>query len=475
MTNNKPKTSKLAIASAICFCIMIAGFVTFQTLGSQENKIIPVLLGALLIISPFIATISLVQIKLSNGRLKGTFRARAIFIISSIFLFQAAAMGPLHLTTQIAQRVVCGTNLKGLFTALDAYANEFDNQLPTPEQWCDLLITNVDVSPKSFKCSSSGAIEGESSYALNMHIAHMKLSQIPPDTVLLFETNAGKSDSVRDYPLKERAYVKELPNEFRYEEPEMVHKERFNQVAGPETLAIEIHKMKKDPGCNILFANGTSKFVNDADEFHKLRWDVDSKVQVPAHLFELPQKHPIYPSTPLLLTIFIAFALATSLFALLLLKRFHFTKHWKFASFLAIPSMFAGGLFGKAGETMCYFDGTIGGTGIIAGAFFGVLTALCYASILADTRPLIKGSFRSYAIYTGIAAGMICSTLTHIAIIIANYPTQLIGLVSGQIFGIITGAILGAICGIYVEKAYNKQSKETGVVNETDTNPTGGE
>lgn len=455
---------------------MVAVFLIFEGIGATNSKTLSILPGSLLVISPFFAIIALIKIQLSNGRLKGTDWAGKTLLLSSVTLFFAASIGPNHLVSQIARSTVCRTNIKGLSVAIAVYANEFNDQLPTPDKWCDLLITKTDISPKSFICRSRDDIEGESSYALNKHIAQMKLSQIPSDVVLLFETTAGKSNSERDYSLKDRTFVKEMPREFRYKGSEMVHKDRFNQAAGPETLAFKSHQVNSDRGCNVVLAGGSSHFM-EIEDLPELRWDVENKVKFPTHLYEISPVLAIYPRRPILLLIFIAFGIASCLCAFYILKKFHFSKYLKFAVVLAIPSAFAGYLFGELGEAMCYFDRTVGGTGSAAGAFFGILTALCYASILADTRHLIKEKrlFNSYATYTGIAAGMICSTLTHTAIIIANYPTQLIGLVSGQIFGIITGAILGAICGRCLGRSFYNKLEQSTITDELESPQTGGD
>ena len=171
----------------------------------------------------------------------------------------------------IAKRIVCATNLKGLGTAFLVYANDNNDELPTPENWCDLLISKVDTYPKSFICSATDVIEGESSYALNENVAGMKLSEIPEDVVLLFETSISQSETERDYPITSRKYFKDNPDWFdHYDESMKVRKSRWNQVGGPEILVINNHRQVK--GCNILFADGHVEFVDD-DEIENLRWE----------------------------------------------------------------------------------------------------------------------------------------------------------------------------------------------------------
>jgi prepilin-type processing-associated H-X9-DG protein len=103
----------------------------------------------------------------------------------------AILMPALNKVKKIAQRVVCGTNLKGLGTAQAVYANDYDDEFAvqgggnsslswepdrtdefsTPSYaWADrgqltvgaslyLLVREADVSPKSFVCPSGGESE----------------------------------------------------------------------------------------------------------------------------------------------------------------------------------------------------------------------------------------------------------------------------------------------------------------------------
>jgi hypothetical protein len=159
----------------------------------------------------------------------------------------------------------------------------------------------------------------------------------------------------------------------------------------------------------------------------------------------------------------ILLAATTSIIALFLLIRFHVMKHWRFALYLAVTSAIAGSLLATAGQEFCYLNLSLTNVGPVAGAIFGALVALCYASILHDTRRLLPDtkSFRTYAQYTGILTGMICSTLTHLAIIIADHSTEFLGLAAGVPFGIIAGAILGSICGAVISRSTSAQPDET--------------
>ncbi|MHC4987088.1 MAG: H-X9-DG-CTERM domain-containing protein [Planctomycetota bacterium] len=178
----------------------------------------------------------------------------------------AILMPALTKVKKVSQRVVCSTNLKGLSTAMVVYCMDYDDKLPT-EHWCDLLIEEADVSPKSFVCPQSNAIEGESSYAMNKNVAGKNLGKLPPDTVLLFETDKGVEDGSRNSSVLTRRHHQTLDI---YDEETMVYKDRFNQLGGPEDIALH-HNNDGQQGCNIVFADGHVEFVGQ-DRIPDLRW-----------------------------------------------------------------------------------------------------------------------------------------------------------------------------------------------------------
>jgi competence protein ComGC len=120
---------------------------------------------------------------------RGLTLIETIVIIVIILFLLAIFMPPLGKVKPIAQRVICGTNLKGIGTALSVYADDYDGsypQLPGNGSWSKelgfdyylkepdfkpggpqynstrtitaswyLLVKYADVAPKSFVCPSS--------------------------------------------------------------------------------------------------------------------------------------------------------------------------------------------------------------------------------------------------------------------------------------------------------------------------------
>jgi prepilin-type N-terminal cleavage/methylation domain-containing protein len=119
---------------------------------------------------------------------KGFTLIELLVVIAIIAMLLAILMPALNKVKKIAQRVVCGTNLKGLGTAQAVYANDYEDQYTrqggtaplTTTTWAQttggwrnpakvwtgditlsvgaslyLLVREADVSPKSFVCGSS--------------------------------------------------------------------------------------------------------------------------------------------------------------------------------------------------------------------------------------------------------------------------------------------------------------------------------
>jgi hypothetical protein len=254
-TSILPRTSKLAIAS------FVMGLVSLVICVLWPILVLPAIICGI---------IALVKISGSGGSLKGTGYAITGIVLPAVMaillpllaMFLAIMMPALNKAKDVSQRIVCATNLRGLSCAMVIYANDYDDQLPPADQWCDLLITKADVSPKSLLCPDSDAVEGESSYAMNIHAIRKKIKDLPPDMVLLFETDAGKDAGPRTEIINTRA-------------SHLVYPKRWNQVGGPEIIRIE-HKGGPQPGCNIGFVDAHTEYVS-GDELQKLRWTAEGK------------------------------------------------------------------------------------------------------------------------------------------------------------------------------------------------------
>jgi prepilin-type processing-associated H-X9-DG protein len=171
-------------------------------------------------------------------------------------------------------KLICGTYIHGLGTALRIYAFDYDDKYPA-ENWCDLLVMEADVSPKSLLCPASDGVEGESSYALNLAVAEQggafSPTNPPANLVLAFETSAGRSGQ-REI-LKDGRKFQTVLEDMKVGR---VYKNMWNQIGGPELLTLEYHNGE---GANFLFNDGHSEFVRP-DGLTKLRWNKDDTVRL---------------------------------------------------------------------------------------------------------------------------------------------------------------------------------------------------
>ena len=282
--NQKPKISKLAIASIILLAIPFLLVVLLLILWAMlENLEFPNWLEVILLVVPlgcvFMAFIlgitSLILIKKSNVPLSGSGRAVIAIVLSIIIII---FVSPIFTPYRAPSRLVCASNVKGLGTSILVYAHDYDDRLPTLKNWCDLLIVCADVDPRAFRCPESDARESESTYALNKNVVGMKLSEIPGDVVLMFETDFGRTEQARTGRVKYRQYFKpfiERQQSIEHKQRETrkgdnkVYILRWNQVGGPEDLTTEYHEGE---GCNFLFADGHAEFVKK-EALDTLRWE----------------------------------------------------------------------------------------------------------------------------------------------------------------------------------------------------------
>ncbi len=453
MTENnieKPKiywAAKLAEIFLISYLALLIIAIPLNILPLKPNEfvlaIIAILATILFISSFFLALYALIKIYRSNLTLGGKNWSTGIIVSISLLLFFMGPMSTIQNYDYNPGR--CGTNLGGLGKSILNYANDYNGQLPDANKWCDLLIMYEDVEPQNFICTKSDAKYGESSYALNKEIVGMKWSDIPQDMVILFETNYGKTDSGRDGFVKDR----EFATYKNISQNNKVYKNRWNQVGGPELLAIENHNFN---GCNILFADTHVKFIKYED-LAGLRWKLNGKTDFTLLL-------PFYYKFKTTLKI-IAFAwiclivLATAIY---ILYKFPIKKRFTAIILISLLAGLAGGFFGHLSE-LIYTSYKLQHIGAIAGATWGIIAGICYGAILAALPFEFKQqkSFQGYAVSTGMLTGILCSTIVHILLMITRWQPMPLGIFAGIPYGVLCGAILGAISS-FLFKKFNTES-----------------
>lgn len=404
-----------------------------------------VILGVLLLMIPFVGIAALIRISFKSPQLKGRVGAFFMIAISGYLIFNMA-----YFNLPRARhffRGNCSTNLHGLGIALQVYVNDYDGVLPV-EGWCDRLIEEADVSPESFTCPKSDTVEGESDYCMNQYAAGKKMAELPPDMVLLFECTFVPAQNETRQPIRNRASFNGLMVTKKiFDGDEEVYLDRWNQVGGPELLAFDRHQT----GCFILFADGRTEFV-ELSRLPDLRWDVEGKIKFA--LPEIPQAPKIsgfYLDRKL-----IVLAAAVLIVTCAVLWRFAKTRYVLFLLALGVLSAATGFIFGSWSQAAYMADEEVAGG--YAGIYFGLLVGLSFAAMLTGTLERTKHvmAFRLLSCSTGMIAGVLCSTLVHLTLMIVQKETNAYGIVIGIPYGIFAGAMLGLISGAIVNKVYRK-------------------
>ncbi len=457
MAENKKKTCWLVTLSVVCI-LSIVGIIIVSIimsslkvdLSNAVKDFIEVFIFGLLAASPLLGILALLKIYRSNNLLAGEGCAIAVIVASSIALgFIAPTFSFMGGYIQI---MLCNSNMRVLSSDITTYAENHNDSLPEPSKWCDLLITDTNASPKQFICRSSDAKYGESSYALNKNVISMKFSEIPKDMVLLFEAKYDNRKSQRDFPLKSRLFTSHLSErDIQKHQSDYVYQFRWNQVGGPELLAVNNHESQ---GCNILFADGSIEFVQ-LSKLPELKWKIEGKADFPAYLLEVNKNKDVIKKVSV---IFIGLIVFVSV--VFILCRYLHKKYLLFIVLIGLISAGVGCFFGLLAE-MLYRVKDFHGIGIIAGGIVGLAVGICYTAILANTDSWLKQqkSFKGYAVSLGMAAGVICSTIVHLVLMIMHEEKKLFGMAAGLPFGIIAGAILGAICFGIVKKYYTEDAQ----------------
>jgi hypothetical protein len=92
------------------------------------------------------------------------------------------------------QREVCSKHLRKLAVAVVRYSQEHNNQLPSATNWCDAIKDKIysddGNAERSFKCPA-GDSTSLCHYAFNARLSGMAVTNIAPQTVMLFETTGG--------------------------------------------------------------------------------------------------------------------------------------------------------------------------------------------------------------------------------------------------------------------------------------------
>jgi len=175
------RTSRMAITS------LVLGIVCFVTCFLTFLIVVPLGLG--------FGIAALSAIRKSQGELQGKGLAIAGIVINGLALLAiplAAAMllPALAAAKQKAMEINCINNEKQLALAIRIYAGDNTNCYPTAASWCDAIQVEVNRNPRVFKCPAAPA-GSRCDYAFNEKLSGLNEDKVSPETVMIFEADAG--------------------------------------------------------------------------------------------------------------------------------------------------------------------------------------------------------------------------------------------------------------------------------------------
>ena len=215
----KGKASSLAVAS------LVLGILGLFTCGA--TALVGLILGI----------IAMVKVSNSGGALRGRGIALAGIIVSGVFLllvpvFAAMLLPALAAAHDKARAIMCANNEKQIAVAVMIYSSDHTNHFPPAATWCD-AIKSTTGSANVFKCPAVNSSSG-GDYAFNAKLDGLDTAKINPQTVLIFESDAG-----------------------------------WNASGGPELLASPRHRAKS---VVVAFVDGHVEVVTPS-RLNSLRWD----------------------------------------------------------------------------------------------------------------------------------------------------------------------------------------------------------
>jgi prepilin-type processing-associated H-X9-DG protein len=172
------RRSRMAVAS------LVLGILGVFTLG------VTALAGLVL------GIVALTRISGSRGRLSGSGLATAgvavsgvaLLLVPIIAIMAGMLLPALSQAKGKAQQVHCLGNVRQLNMAIRLYAADNDEKLPPVATWSDVIQSAIG-TPKLFQCPACP--EQTCAYAFNAKVAGLDQTKVHPETVIVFESDAG--------------------------------------------------------------------------------------------------------------------------------------------------------------------------------------------------------------------------------------------------------------------------------------------
>lgn len=451
-----PSCGQSPVRKKYCFLVKVLIFMwiilivgVYLSVHLDTKDVEPfMIIGAciILFISPFIAIAALIRISLKSRRLRGRGVSILILLFSSYMM-----LGSVFYTVPRGRfsphiKTVCRANIKMMGQAFQIYAYEHEDKLIS-DNWCDILIDELDVSPMQLRCWNSEIVTGESDYCLNKYAMGKKFSELPKDMVLMFEAEYIPGADEKRLPIRNREHFQKSKRIGEYMDgSEEVYLGRWNRIGGPELVDLERHEDE----CNVLFTGGEARSIKNS-ELPQFKWSVDNESEVSRKT--LADKIEGCIEEPYLMTyqkiLLVSFGFSGLILTVWSAVKYNACQHLGFVCAVGFMSASTGWLFGNMSEFV-YLDSPFLYAGDISGTFFGLVVGICYAAVASSYWDKLRQIelFKTFFTSIGMLVGVLCSTLVHAALMITYVESNPFGLVMGIPFGIFAGAIMGLVSGL---------------------------
>ncbi len=215
--------------------------------------------------------IAMFEIVFSPYRNKGTISAIAGVLLNGYLVWMLIMLILFCFTEcKYGYKKYCRINLSSLGKAIMLYSNDYNDQYPTSDKWCNLLIQYSEVSRKTFLCKEG--LKKDDKRPRHYVIEPGDELNLPAGLEFLYEDEFG----CHHYG-KNMCHFAMNPDCKLYSPQDTVllfeAKGGWNQHGGPEILTTEYHKGK---GCYVFFNDGHTEFVRPED-IGKLKWKEEGK------------------------------------------------------------------------------------------------------------------------------------------------------------------------------------------------------
>ncbi len=404
------KYCRFQLASNILVIMSIIMYVGIFALGllieQPSDRTVEILLMIILgfiLLSVVLALFARFSISLSNGKLRGFCDSVAIIRLITFMLI----VGSSFAFVPFPSRNTAMINARDLFQAIESYAQEHNGETPSNDNW----VEEIDIEALNLYNTKEDANEKQRvNFAINSYIAGKKLSELPDNAVIAFETKDTQT-------------------------PRKLH---FDGIKSPASL--EIHNAKH-AGC-IIIKKKHSVHNTAPEDIAELNWMNTDKLVLPQSIDDYMADMMLGRLTACTVTT-VLIAAGFAVFVYLC-----FVKMASQTVLLAVVSAIFGGFMGWMGQTLHYqlYEPGIELLIIYVPVGISIFAAVCYCFIVYKAHlRLSTGYLRHFNSTAAIAMGIVGSVAVHLFFMLLNLQWSTLALIVGFGWGIAGGGIMGFI------------------------------